>query len=174
LPAVDFSCYYAYNKGKAKLGGQNGCSANNCLVAYIKSWYISRKDLFAVNNRAVTKVLGGIVLTILWILCFLYIDPTQVINFGGGATLNFKLVAIIIGLLIIFFYHQLYPSPVEVTKLSWTSVATIVWLALILFFPFKTDTEHGGAVGFFAVIGGLAVCVFWVRFFSDEVSLDSK
>ena len=123
------------------------------------------------NNRAVSKVLGGIVLTILWVLCFLYISPTLVIDFGGGATINFKLVAIIVGLLIIFFYHQSYPSSVEVTKLSWTSAATIVWLALILFFPFKTDTEHGGAVGFFALIGGLAICVLWIRFFSDEISL---
>jgi hypothetical protein len=123
-----------------------------------------------VNNRAVTKVLGGIVLTILWILCFLYISSTLVIDFGGGATISLKLVAIIVGLLIIFFFHQFYRTPAEVTKLSWTSVLTVVWLALIIFYPFKTDV-NGGAVGFFAMIGGLAVCVLWVRFFSDEISL---
>ena len=122
-------------------------------------------------NTAVTKVLGGIVLTILWILCFLYISPTLVIDFGGGATLNFKLVAVIVGLLIIFFYHQFYRSPVEVTKLSWTCVLTVVWLALILFFPFKTSAD-GGAVGFFTLLGGLAVCVLWVHFFADEISLE--
>lgn len=121
------------------------------------------------NSRAVSKVIGGIVLTILWILCFLYISPTLVIDFGGGVTIGLKLVAIIVGLLIIFFYHQFYRSPVEVTKLSWTCVATITWLSLILFYPFKTDVD-GGAVGFFALIGGLAVCVLWVRFFSDELS----
>ena len=121
------------------------------------------------NSRAVSKVVGGIVLTILWILCFLYISPTLVIDFGGGFTLNFKLVAVIIGLLIIFFYHQLYRSHVEVTKLSWTCVMTVTWLALILFFPFKSS-ENGGAVGFFAMLGGLGVCVLWVRFFADEIA----
>lgn len=121
------------------------------------------------NNRAVSKVVGGIVLTILWILCFLYISPTLVIDFGGGFTLNFKLVVVLLGLLIIFFYHQFYRSHVEVTKLSWTCFATLTWLSLIIFFPFKTS-ENGGAVGFFALLGGLAVSVLWVRFFSDEIS----
>ena len=122
-------------------------------------------------NTAVTKVLGAIVLTILWILCFLYIRPSLVIDFGGGVTINFKLVVILLGLLIIFFYHQFYRSPVEVTKLSWTSVLTVVWMALILFYPFKTDVD-GGAVAFFTLLGGLAVCVLWVRFFADEISLE--
>lgn len=123
------------------------------------------------NNKAVGKVLGGIVLTILWILCFLYVSPTLVIDFGGGVTLSLKLLLIILGLLIIFFYHQFYSSPVEVNKLSWTCVLTVTWLSLILFFPFKTN-EAGGAVGFFAMIGGLAVCVLWIRFFSDEIALE--
>jgi hypothetical protein len=126
-----------------------------------------------VNNRAVGKVIGGIVLTVLWILCFLYISSTLVIDFGGGFTLNFKLVAVIIGLLIIFFYHQFYPSHVEVTKLSWTCVATVTWLSLIIFYPFKTDV-NGGAIGFFTLLGGLAVCVLWVRFFADEISFEAK
>jgi hypothetical protein len=129
----------------------------------------SSKGASAVNNRAVSKVIGGIVLTILWVLCFLYIGPTLVIDFGGGATLNLKLAVVLLGLLIIFFYHQFYPSHVEVTKLSWTCFLTITWLALIIFFPFKTS-EDGGAVGFFTLLGGLAVCVCWVRLFSDEIS----
>ena len=124
------------------------------------------------NNGAVSKVIGGILLTILWILCFLYISPTLVIDFGGGFTLGLKLVAVLVGLLIIFFYHQFYRSHVEVTKLSWTCVATVTWLSLILFYPFKTDV-NGGAIGFFALLGGLAVCVLWVRFFSDEVAFSS-
>ncbi|HET8846536.1 MAG TPA: hypothetical protein VFN35_34050 [Ktedonobacteraceae bacterium] len=123
------------------------------------------------NNRAVGKVLGGIVLTILWILCFLYVSPTLVIDFGGGVTFPLKLLLIILGLLIIFFYHQFYQSPLEINKLSWTCVVTVTWLALILFFPFKTN-ESGGAVGFFAMLGGLAVCVLWIRFFSDEIALE--
>lgn len=124
------------------------------------------------SNRAVSKVVGGIILTILWILCFLYISPTLVIDFGGGVTIGLKFVAVLVGLLIIFFYHQFYRSHVEVTKLSWTCVATVTWLSLILFFPFRTS-EAGGAVGFFALIGGLAVSVLWVRFFSDEIAFES-
>jgi hypothetical protein len=116
-----------------------------------------------------SKVIGGIALTILWILCFLYISSTLVIDFGGGVTISFKLVVILLGLLIIFLYHQFYRSHVEITKLSWTCVATVTWLSMILFFPFK-NSPAGGAVGFFAMIGGLAICVLWVRFFSDEVS----
>ena len=124
------------------------------------------------SNRAVSKVVGGIILTILWILCFLYISPTLVIDFGGGVTIGLKFVAVLVGLLIIFFYHQFYRSHVEVTKLSWTCVATVTWLSLILFFPFRTS-DAGGAVGFFALIGGLAVSVLWVRFFSDEIAFES-
>jgi hypothetical protein len=140
-----------------------------CPAACMEISDTPRKELSAVNNRAVSKVIGGIVLTILWILCFLYISPTLVIDFGGGFTLGLKLVVVILGLLIIFFYHQLYRSPVAVTKLSWTCVTTVTWLALIIFFPFKTS-DAGGAVGFFAMLGGLAVCVLWVHFFSDEIS----
>ncbi len=123
------------------------------------------------SSRAVSKVLISLGLTVLWVLCFLYISSTLVIDFGGGFTIPFKPVVIVAGLLIIFFFHQFYRSSVEVTKLSWTAVLTAIWLSLIIFFPFKTS-EDGGAVGFFAMIGGLAVCVLWVRFFADEISLE--
>jgi hypothetical protein len=51
-------------------------------------------------------------------------------------------------------------------------------LALIIFYPFNppasyTDAQKstwpGGAVAFFTLVGGLAVCVLWVHFFSDEI-----
>jgi Kef-type K+ transport system membrane component KefB len=131
-----------------------------------------RKEPFLVNNNAVRKVLGAIVLTVLWILCFLYISPSLVIDFGGGVTISLLLVSIIIGLLIIFFYHQFYHSTAEVNKLSWTTVLTMSWLALVIFFPFR-KSDAGGAVGFFALLGGLVICVLWVRFFSDEISLEA-
>jgi hypothetical protein len=74
------------------------------------------------------------------------------------------------GLLVLFFYHLFYQSSPETTKLSWTVVLTIAWLALMIFYPFKEPgNTSAGAVGFFALIGGLAVCVLWIRFFSDEV-----
>jgi len=115
------------------------------------------------------KVLGAVVLGILWICCFLLIRPTLIIDFGAGITLPFKATVIFLGLLILFIYHLAYPSNIETTKLSWTTVFTIAWLSLILFYPFKTDVVYGGAVGFFTLIGGLAVCLLWVRFFADEI-----
>lgn len=109
-----------------------------------------------------TKVLIGGVLTILWICVFLFINP------NNQATSILKTTAILLGLVVLFGYNLLYRSSVETTKLSWTTSFTISWLALILFFPFKT-TNAGGAIGFFALVGGLAACVLWIRFFSDEI-----
>ncbi len=118
----------------------------------------------------IRKILGGIVLTILWICCFLFIKSTLVIDFGNGVTFPFQTFVVLIGLLVIVFYHIFYRSSAETNKLSWTSVATLSWLALIIFYPFKDPTNfNGGAVGFFTLIGGLGICVLWVRFFSDEI-----
>ena len=132
------------------------------------------------NNRVhLRTVLGGAVLTLLWICCFLFIKSTLVIEFGGGINANFKLVVVLIGLLIIVFYHIFNRQSPETTKLSLTTALTMVWLSLILFYPFnppnnltsdQAATWPGGAMGFFTLIGGLAVCVLWVRFFSDEIA----
>ncbi len=119
------------------------------------------------------KVFGGVVLTILWICCFLFIRPTLVIDFGGGLIVNFKFTVVLIGLLIIVFYHILYRASTEATKLSLTTSLSIAWLALIFFYPFNDPANIlRGAVGFFTLVGGLAVSVLWVRFFSDEISTE--
>jgi hypothetical protein len=130
-------------------------------------------------SRSLRKVIGGIILAILWVCCFLFIPNTLVIDFGviGGVdeTLNFKFTVIIIGLLVLFFYNLLYRSSAEATKLSWTSIFTVAWLSLIIFFPYTSptmDPGDSGAVAFFTLISGLAVCVLWVRFFADEISLE--
>ncbi len=123
-------------------------------------------------------VLGGAVLTLLWICCFLFIKPTLEIQFGGGINANFKAVVVLIGLLVIVFYHIFNRPNPTTTKLSLTTCLTLTWLSLILFYPFNPppglSTEQlavwpGGAVGFFALIGGLGIVVLWVHFFSDEV-----
>ena len=129
-----------------------------------------------------SKVIGGIVLTILWICVFLFIRSTLVIDFGAGLIVNFKLTLIVIGLLILIFYNILYPASTEATKLGMTCSLTLMWLAVLLFYHFQplqgTEAQYAagkiydGAVGFFTLAGGLAVCVLWVRFFSDEISLD--
>jgi membrane associated rhomboid family serine protease len=116
------------------------------------------------------KVIGSIILTILWICCFLFIKPTLVFDFGGGVMINLLLLAAIIGLLVLVLYHIFYPSPPIITKLSLTVVLTLVWLALIIFYPFKDpNNTAAGAVGFFTLIGGLAVAILWVYFFCDEL-----
>ncbi len=129
-------------------------------------------------------IIGSIILTVLWVYCFLVIRPTLVIDFGAGLIVNFKLAVILLGLLVIVLYHTFYRSSAEATKLSLTVALTISWLALTFFYPYLpqqgTDAEYeagilyGGAVGFFDLIGGLAVCVRWIHFFCDEVSLKSK
>jgi hypothetical protein len=129
-----------------------------------------------------SKVIGGIVLTILWVCLFLFIRPTLVIDFGAGIIVNFRLTLIVLGLLILIFYNILYPASTEITKLSMTCSVTIMWLAVLLFYHFQplqgTEVQYAagklydGAIGFFTLVGGLAVCVLWIRFFSDEISLD--
>ena len=124
-------------------------------------------------------ILGGAVLTILWILCFLFIKPTLAIDFGGGVLVSFPLTVEVIGLLVIVLYHIFNRPNPNTTKLSLTTDITIAWLSLILFYPFnppkgissaEAATWPGGAVGFFALIGGLGIVVLWVHFFADEIA----
>ena len=129
-----------------------------------------------------SKVIGNIILTVLWVCVFLFIKPTLVIDFGAGITMSFKLYLIILGLPILIFYNILYPATTEVTKLGMTCAVTIMWLSVLLFYRFQplqgTEVQYAagklydGAIGFFTLVGGLGVCVLWVRFFSDEISVD--
>ena len=128
------------------------------------------------------KVFGGIILTILWVCGFLFIRPTLVFDFGAGITVNLKFAVAVIGLLIIILYHIFYRSSTEITKLSLTCSLTIAWLAVVFFYPFQPNqgTEaayvagkiYDGAVGFFTLLSGLAVCVLWVRFFADDIKIE--
>jgi len=129
------------------------------------------------KNLEIRKVIGAVILTLLWICWFLFIPSTLVIDWVGDGSVITSLLPVgaLIGLLVVVFYHIFYQSTAETNKLSWTVVLTLLWLALIIFFPFKdlakkTATEgYSGAVGFFTLMGGLAVTVLWVRFFSDEI-----
>ena len=129
-----------------------------------------------------SKVIGDIILTVLWICVLLFIRPTLVIDFGAGIIVNFKLTLVVLGLLILVFYNILYPASTEVTKLGMTCAVTIIWLSVLIFYHFQplqgTEVQYAagklydGAIGFFVLAGGLAVCVLWIRFFSDEISLE--
>jgi hypothetical protein len=119
------------------------------------------------------KIVISLILTILWICVFLFVRPTLVIDFGAGIPyVSLQLSLIVLGLLILFFFHLFYPSNIDTTKLSWTAVFTLSWLALMFFYPFTdltVDEGTRGAVAFFALVGGLGVCLLWIRFFSDEI-----
>ncbi|HTK09218.1 MAG TPA: hypothetical protein VL485_18765 [Ktedonobacteraceae bacterium] len=124
------------------------------------------------NPADFRKVIGGLVLSVLWVCTFLFIKPSLVIDWAGDGSIMTPLMPVIalIGLLVIVFYHIFYHSSSEANKLSWTVVLTVSWLAMIIFYPFKDPAnQNGGAVAFFALLGGLAVVVLWVRFFSDEI-----
>ena len=126
-------------------------------------------------RNGLAKIFGGAILTILWLLGFMYIRSTLVIDFGAGLVMNFRLFVIIVGLLIIVLYHIFYRSSTEITKLSLGVDYSIAWLALMFFYPFTNpavDEGTRGAVAFFALVGGLGFCLIWIRFFSDEVSLE--
>jgi hypothetical protein len=125
------------------------------------------------NPIEVRKVVIGVILTMLWISLFLFFNDNLVIQWSDQSTTNLTALKPIVefaGFLVIFFYNLLNKAHPETQKLSWTAFLTITWLALILFYPFKDPgNTNAGAVGFFALIGGLTVCVLWVRFFSDEI-----
>ena len=123
------------------------------------------------NTVQFRTILWGAILTLLWVCCFLFIKPTLAIDFGGGILFNLRLLVVTLGLLIIVLYHIFDRPNAETTKLSLTTALTIVWLALIIFYPFKApdNQEYSGAVAFFTLIGGLAVSLLWVRFFADEI-----
>jgi hypothetical protein len=131
-----------------------------------------------VNTKARVQfrvVVIGAILTLLLIACFLFVKPTLVIEFGGGINFNFQLYLAIIALFLIVIYHIFDRPTPDTTKLSLTVDLTLVWLSLVIFYPFNppdpttATTYPGGALGFFALIGGLAVCVLWVHFFADEI-----
>jgi hypothetical protein len=135
-------------------------------------------------SRGLSKILGSTILTVLWVCSFLFIRQTLVIDFGAGLIFNFKFTVILLGLLIIVLFNIFYRSSPEATKLSFTVALTIAWISLMVFYHFQplqgteaeyaAGIEYDGSVGFFAIVGGLLVCLLWIRFFSDEISLDDK
>ena len=138
-----------------------------------------RKGFCVVRNAfEIRKVLGGIVLAILIDCIFLFVKPTLAIDWGFGLPLtSLQLVMLLVGILIVVLYHIYYRSNANTTKLSLTTMLTVIWLSLIVFFPFNppataSDTVKaswdGSAAGFFVLLSGLGLCVLWVHFFSDE------
>ncbi len=125
------------------------------------------------NPLEIRKVVGAIILTLIYVCCFIFIKSTLVIDWVGDGSVTTSLILLValIGILVLVFYHIFYPSSAGTTKLSLTASLTLMWLSLVIFYPFQPlqAGQNDGTVGFFALIGGLAVCVLWVHFFSDEI-----
>lgn len=120
----------------------------------------------------IRKVIWGVVIAVLWMCIFIFIKDSIVIDWVGDASNLTPLKSVLgtIGLLVVVFYHILINASSGTKKLSLTATLTIVWLSLIIFYPFREPgNTAGGAIGFFALIIGLAVVVLWVHFFSDEI-----
>jgi hypothetical protein len=78
---------------------------------------------------------------------------------------------------LIWFALQLFwRVPAATTKLGMAASATVVWLSLVLFYHFNPpggnfdEVGAGGAVAFFALVGGLGIVLLWTHFLSDEFS----
>ena len=125
------------------------------------------------NPLEIRKVVVGVILTLIYVCCFIFIKSSLVIDWigDGSVTTSLILVVAVIGLLVLVFYNILYRSSPETTKLSLTASLTLMWLSLVIFYPFQPlqAGQNDGSVGFFALIGGLAVCVLCIRFFSDDI-----
>ena len=90
--------------------------------------------------------------------------PFDVVQ-AGSIHWGFVIAAALLWLGVQFFWR----APAEATKLGLVASATVVWLSLALFFNFH-QTETGGAVAFFTLMGGLGIVLMWTRFLSDEIS----
>jgi hypothetical protein len=124
------------------------------------------------NPLEIRKVIWGVILAIIWVCIFVFIKDSLVIDWNGDLSnlTSLKEVLGLIGLLVVVGYNIFVNASAETKKLIGTVNLTIVWLALILFYPFKDPSNTAaGAIGFFTLLGGLAVVVLWVRFFSDEI-----
>jgi hypothetical protein len=125
-------------------------------------------------NRPIemNKVIWGTILSIVYVALFVFIKNSIVIDWKGDASnlTPLKSVIALVGLLVIVLYHIFVRASAETKKLSLTAVLTVIWLSLIIFYPFKDpNNSNAGAIAFFTLLGGLAVVVLWVRFFSDEI-----
>ena len=129
------------------------------------------------KSRAITpgKPVASVLITLLWVIAFVVIPswsfhiPDEPVNYA--ISFNIKWIAII-GLAVVWLMFQLFwRSSSETTKLSLGVSYTLLWLALVFFFPFKDPSieSQAGAAAFFALAGGLGVVLIWVRFLADEV-----
>lgn len=90
--------------------------------------------------------------------------PFDVVQAGA---IHYGIIGAFLGLWLLV--QLFWKAPTEATKLGLAASATVFWLALTLFFNLRQESI-GGAVAFFALVGGLGVVLLWTRYLSDEVT----
>ena len=121
------------------------------------------------------KPVASVLITLLWVIAFVVIpswsfhipdDPTNY-----ALSFNIKWIAIIALAVAWLMFQLFWRSSSETTKLSLGVSYTLLWLALVFFFPFKDPaiSNQAGAAAFFTLAGGLGVVLIWVRFLSDDI-----
>ncbi len=127
------------------------------------------------------KPIASVAVTVAWILGFVAIPsiswhlPPDPVNYA--ISFNLKWIWIIAFGVIWLMFQLFWRASANTTKLSLGVSYTLLWLALVFFFPFNdpslsnTTTGEGpaGAVAFFALAGGLGVILIWTRFLADEL-----
>lgn len=129
------------------------------------------------KSRAITpgKPVASVLISLLWVIAFVVIPswsfhiPDDPVNYA--LSLNIKWIAIIALAVVWLMFQLFWRSSSETTKLSLGVSYTLLWLALVFFFPFKDPNieSQAGAAAFFALAGGLGVVLIWVRFLSDDI-----
>lgn len=127
------------------------------------------------------KPLVSVLLSLLLVLAFVL--PFMQYDYLAGPDTPFDPVqagsiryGVILALALLWLGVQLFwKAPSEATKLGMAASSTVIWLALIFFFNFNSDNPnasggYGGAMAFFALMGGLAVTLMWTRFLADEIN----
>ncbi|HEX9056622.1 MAG TPA: hypothetical protein VF818_03740 [Ktedonobacterales bacterium] len=124
----------------------------------------------------VGKTLTSAALSILLVLAFVL--PGLSTEYLAGKDTPFDVVqagsihwGIVAAVFVIWLGVQLFwPAGPEQTKLSMVVSATILWVALAIFFNFLSNAEFGGPVAFFTLVGGLGVVLAWTRFLADDIT----
>lgn len=123
------------------------------------------------NPKPLVSAALAMLLVFAAVIPFLSVDvlagPTTPLDVVQAGTIHW---GIIFALALLWLAVQLFwRAPAEATKLGMAISATIIWIALTLFFDFH-DEGNGGAVAFFALMGGLGIVLLWTRFLADEIS----
>ena len=127
------------------------------------------------RNITAGKPVASVLVTLLWVVGFVAIPsvswhiPDDPKNYA--LALNLKWIWIVLFAVVWLMFQLFWNSSKETSRLSMAVSFTLLWLALVFFFPFKDPSieSQAGAAAFFALASGLGVVLVWTRFLSDEV-----